>query len=119
MGFHNFQHFNLAMMGKQGWEFLSTPNALVSRVFKAKYFCQWDFLSVNLGNRPSYVWRSIQAAQEVVRGGCRWRLGSGLSIRGFTESWLTDENNCFMETVHSLQLNFLTVHDLLVSDLRI
>ncbi|CAN0893426.1 hypothetical protein LINGRAPRIM_LOCUS2746 [Linum grandiflorum] len=36
MGFRYLHHFNLAMFGKQGWKFLTNPNALVSRVFKAK-----------------------------------------------------------------------------------
>ena len=38
LGFRDYQTFNLAMLGKQGWKFLSNPNALVTRIFKAKYF---------------------------------------------------------------------------------
>ncbi|CAN0845734.1 Uncharacterized mitochondrial protein AtMg00310 [Linum grandiflorum] len=107
------------MLGKQGWKFLSNPDALVSRVFKAKYFRQGDFLSARLGNRPSYVWRSILAAQQVVRKGCRWRLGDGRGIKIFEEPWLRDDTNCFVETTPSVQLQELTVHDLLVPNLWI
>ncbi|CAN0827458.1 Putative ribonuclease H protein At1g65750 [Linum grandiflorum] len=107
------------MLGKQGWKFLTNPNALVSRVFKAKYFPRGDFLSAGLGNRPSYVWRSIHAAQMVVREGCRWRLGDGRSIKVFSEPWLREEQNCYLDTVPSLQLNDLTVNDLLIPNLRI
>ncbi|CAN0853040.1 Putative ribonuclease H protein At1g65750, partial [Linum grandiflorum] len=95
------------------------PDALVSRVFKAKYFPRGDFLSAGLGNRPSYVWRSIHAAQMVVGEGCRWRLGDGRSVKVFSEPWLREEQNCYLDTVPSLQLNDLTVHDLLVPNLRI
>ncbi|CAN0875383.1 hypothetical protein LINGRAHAP2_LOCUS10802 [Linum grandiflorum] len=81
------------MLGKQRWKFLTNPNALVSLVFKTRYFPIWDFLSAGLGNRPSYVWQSIHAAQMVGREGCRWTLGNSCSVKIFSESWLRDEHN--------------------------
>ena len=44
LGFRDYQTFNLAMLGKQGWKFLSNPNAWVTRIFKAKYFSDGVFL---------------------------------------------------------------------------
>ena len=38
MRFGNFRDFNLALLGKQGWRFISRPNRLASRLFKALYF---------------------------------------------------------------------------------
>lgn len=38
MGFRNFKAFNLAMVAKQGWSFLSNPESLVARIFKSRYF---------------------------------------------------------------------------------
>jgi len=38
MGFKDLSAFNLAMLGKQGWKFLSEPDSLVSCIFKARYF---------------------------------------------------------------------------------
>lgn len=35
LGFRNFRDFNLAMSGKQGWRFLSNPNSLVTKLYKA------------------------------------------------------------------------------------
>lgn len=37
LAFRNLHAFNIAMLGKQGWKFVSQPEALVSRIFKAKY----------------------------------------------------------------------------------
>lgn len=51
------------------------------RVFKARYFPKCDFINASLGWKPSYIWRSLVAAQEVVRKGMRWRVGNGQSIR--------------------------------------
>ncbi|XP_050238466.1 uncharacterized mitochondrial protein AtMg00310-like [Mercurialis annua] len=81
MGFRKLRDFNLAMLSKQGWKLLSSPNSLVYRVFHAKYFYNSDFLNAKLGANPSYVWRSLMAAQEIVRKGTRWRIGRGNSLR--------------------------------------
>lgn len=36
--FKDLSFFNLEMLGKQGWKFLSEPHSLVSRIFNVKYF---------------------------------------------------------------------------------
>jgi len=38
LGLRDFYGFILAVLGKQGWQFLSSPEAMVSKIFKAKYF---------------------------------------------------------------------------------
>ncbi|VFQ91360.1 unnamed protein product [Cuscuta campestris] len=38
MGFRNFSAFNVSLLAKQGWRFLVTPDALVSRVYKARFW---------------------------------------------------------------------------------
>ncbi|KAG4954911.1 hypothetical protein JHK87_040505 [Glycine soja] len=59
MNFRDLQGLNLVMLGKQGCGFLSNPDAMVSKLFKAKYFSSGDFLDSSLGHNPSYSWRSI------------------------------------------------------------
>lgn len=44
--------FNLAMLWKQGWRFISNKDTMVFKVFKAKYFPKEDFLDANLGKIP-------------------------------------------------------------------
>lgn len=44
MGCCDLHCFNLAFLGKQATCFITNPNALSSRYFKAKYFSTWDFL---------------------------------------------------------------------------
>jgi len=48
MGFRNFKAFNLAMVAKQGWSFMSKPESLVTRVFKSRYFPRSSFWVLNL-----------------------------------------------------------------------
>src|SRR4030042_159781 len=45
MGFKDLSAFNLAMLGKPGWKFMTEPNTLVSRIFKSRYFPNCTFLS--------------------------------------------------------------------------
>lgn len=57
------------------------PGSLVSRLYKAKYFANSDFLQAKLGHNPSFIWRSIHAAKQVLLDGIRWRVGNGESIK--------------------------------------
>ena len=56
-------------------------DSLLYRIFKAKYFPQTDFVHASLGNNPSCTWRSIMAAQYLVKQGIRWNVRNGNSIR--------------------------------------
>ena len=90
MGFKDLLAFNLAMLGKQGWRFQTEPDSLVARLFKARYFPTRSYLTARLGHNPSYVWRSILQSCFIVRGGARWRIGTGTNIPILDEPWLKD-----------------------------
>lgn len=59
MGFRDFWGFNLPMLGKQAWKFITNPNSLSPRLYKARYFPNTSFIEANIENNPSFVWRSI------------------------------------------------------------
>jgi hypothetical protein len=90
MGFKDLTAFNLAMLGKQGWKIQSQPDSLVSRLFKARYFPNSNFLASSIGHNPSFVWRSISKAKFLVRAESRWCIGSRANIHVLEEPWLTD-----------------------------
>jgi len=90
MGFKDLSAFNLAMLAKQGWKFLTEPNSLVSRIFKARYFPSKSYLAATIGHNPSFVWRSILRARFIVREGARWKIGSGDSIPILDAPWLSN-----------------------------
>lgn len=71
---------NLVMLAKQGWHFLTQPNSLVAQVFKAVYYPHGSFLSADMGERPSYSWRSIMEARPILQAGLLWRIGNGASV---------------------------------------
>lgn len=96
LSFRDFRDFNLAMLGKQGWRFLTNSSSLVSQLFKAKYFPDGNFLDAALGNNPSYVWKSIWESKSVLKMGARWMVGSGRSIQISNQPWLNDEDNPYI-----------------------
>ncbi|XP_015573920.1 uncharacterized protein LOC107261163 [Ricinus communis] len=55
MDFRHLHNFNVAMLGKQAWSLIANPDALVSKVIKARYFPRGDFFSAQLGSNPSLV----------------------------------------------------------------
>ncbi|XP_052490847.1 uncharacterized mitochondrial protein AtMg00310-like [Gossypium raimondii] len=89
MGFRNMAQFNVALLAKQGWRIMNNQNALVTKVFKAKYFSDDNFLNSRLGNSSSYVWKSIWAAKDLLKKGHCWRVGTGTNIC-ISDAWIPD-----------------------------
>ncbi|XP_019150981.1 PREDICTED: uncharacterized protein LOC109147777 [Ipomoea nil] len=116
MGFKRLHEFNLALLGKQGWRMLTCPDSLVARIFKARYFPNTTFYEATLGGNPSYVWRSIIASQDLVRSGCRLRIGNGRMTRVWDHPWLPDSHDPFVHSDQPAQHPDLMVADLINYD---
>lgn len=74
------------------------PKSLVAKVFKAMYYPQSSFLAANIGSSPSFIWRSLLAAQDMLKQGTVCRVGSGATINITSEPWLSCEDNPFVLT---------------------
>ena len=88
MGFRDLRSFNLAMLAKQGWRLLQEEDSLVYGCFKAKYFPRSSFLEDSDVPNSSFVWKSLLAAQPLLKKGSCWRVGNGTSIRILHEKWI-------------------------------
>ncbi|CAM8918014.1 unnamed protein product [Rhodiola kirilowii] len=77
MGFRKMELMNLALLAKQGWRIMTATDLLISKVFKAKYFPDSDMLEASGGSRPSYAWRGIMAAMDIIRHGAEWDIEEG------------------------------------------
>ena len=88
MGFKSLKEFNLAMLAKQGWRLQQRQNSLTHHVLKSKYFPHYDFSQAMLGNNPSFMWRSLMAAQDIVKHDLRWRIGNGEKVKVWGDKWL-------------------------------
>ncbi|KAL8461911.1 hypothetical protein ACS0TY_033110 [Phlomoides rotata] len=106
------------MLGKIGWKCFSNPNALITRIFKAKYFSRGNFLNANVGHSPSFAWRSIWSSQDVVSKGVRWRVGLDSQVRVWGMPWLNDDQSFYVDTPVVSGFEDLTVQDILVPETR-
>ena len=46
-------------------------------------------MDAELGSNPSYVWRSLLAAREIIWEGSSWRMGDGNTIGVTTYKWFS------------------------------
>ena len=88
MGFRDLRAFNLAMLAKQWWRLLHDDSSLVYQCLKARYFPRTHFFDAKESPNYSFVWRSIVAALPILKVGCCWRVGNGLSIRVSGDKWI-------------------------------
>ncbi|XP_074323405.1 putative mitochondrial protein AtMg00310 [Apium graveolens] len=108
-GFKKLRDFNISMLAKQGWRFINNSNPLVTSLMRAKYFPGSDFLNAELGDNPSYIWRSIHEAQQTVRQGCRRNIGNGRNTNVWKDPWLPCIDNGYIITEMPSELQHIQV----------
>lgn len=97
LGFRNLTGFNLALLGKHCWKFITNPQSLVTRVFKARYYPDSHFLQAKREGGASYIWSGIWEAKEALGRGFRWVLGDGETISAHRDPWLKGKNDFYLE----------------------
>uniref|UniRef100_A0A803PNG6 RNase H type-1 domain-containing protein n=1 Tax=Cannabis sativa TaxID=3483 RepID=A0A803PNG6_CANSA len=100
LGFRDLRGYNLSFLAKQGWRLLTNESSLVSRMYKARYYPNGSFLTAALGQNPSFIWRSIFEAQDVVKQGARRSIGSGQTVSILNDPWLPDSTNPYVQFTH-------------------
>ncbi|XP_057794871.1 uncharacterized protein LOC131011108 [Salvia miltiorrhiza] len=88
LGFRRLGAFNQSLLAKQAWRLLKFPNSLVARVLKGRYYKDGDLLKAQPSSNASYSWRSITWGRDLLKGGLRWRVGNGNSIKAFHDPWI-------------------------------
>ncbi|KAK0606918.1 hypothetical protein LWI29_006286 [Acer saccharum] len=88
LGFRDLSLFNRSLLAKQAWRVLKSPNSLITKIFKSKYFNHTDFLHASAKIGCSHVWRSIMWGKKLLLEGLRWRVGNGTGIKVFSDPWI-------------------------------
>uniref|UniRef100_A0A803NPV8 Reverse transcriptase domain-containing protein n=1 Tax=Cannabis sativa TaxID=3483 RepID=A0A803NPV8_CANSA len=100
LGFKSLREYNLAYLGKQGWRSITNENSLVAKLYKARYYPKGNFLSAELGPNPSFIWRSILEAKELLQAGLRRSICDGKTTSILNDHWLPCVDNHFVTTYH-------------------
>ena len=88
LGFRDLYLFNQAMLARQAWRLLVSPDTLCGQVLKAKYFPNGTILQCEARDGISYTWRSILKGVDLIKEGVIWRIGNGESVNIWTDPWI-------------------------------
>ena len=89
MGFRYLHAFNLVILSKQAWRITQDTNSLFYKVYKAQYFPNCSFMIAQLGSNPSFVWRSLLVARDIIFNGSKWQVGDGKTVGVYSHKWLS------------------------------
>ncbi|XP_058763625.1 uncharacterized protein LOC131637081 [Vicia villosa] len=92
LGFRGFKEFNTSLLGKTYWRLLNDGESLLGRVLKGRYFPRGSIDDNYVAYAPSYAWRSIISARELILQGSRWRIGNGKKVRILKDSWISSNS---------------------------
>lgn len=81
LGFKELNLFNQALLAKQAWRLVTSPDSLCSQVLRAKYYPNGNLLDTSPAGTASQTWRAIEHGLELLKEGVIWRVGDGWSIR--------------------------------------
>lgn len=100
LGVRSLHGFNIALLGKHCWKFVNQPQALVSRVYKARYFADTNLLRAQKGTGSSFIWTGLYAAKEELKQGFRWVIGNGEDVAAIQDPWLRKKSDFRVEHSH-------------------
>nr|GMD82297.1 uncharacterized protein LOC109159798 [Ipomoea batatas] len=95
---YKLHEFNVALLAKQGWRLLMSPDSLVCKLLKEGYLSSCGFLDAKLGSNPRYIWRSILTGQALLKEGVVRRIGDGTESLIWGVPWLADPDNPRLHT---------------------
>ena len=69
MGFRDLHFFNKALLAKQCWRLWKEEGSSTAKIMKGKYYPNGTVLDAQLGNKPSFIWRSIYSSRSLIQMG--------------------------------------------------
>ncbi|XP_057997941.1 uncharacterized protein LOC110671428 [Hevea brasiliensis] len=88
LGFKELNLFNVALLAKQAWRVIKTPEALRVKVLKGVYFPSSYFLRAGKRNNPSWDWKSLLEGREALSKELRWNVVGPSFLDAWNEPWI-------------------------------
>ncbi|KAL8557638.1 hypothetical protein ACS0TY_004917 [Phlomoides rotata] len=76
------------MVAKQYWRHLHQGESLAARILKARYYPRGNIDSATMGYHPSFLWRNILKARDLVMESMACRVWNDSSIKAFDDKWI-------------------------------
>ena len=92
-GFRDMRAFNQALLAKQAWRLLDSPDSLCARLLKAKYYPRGNLLDTVFSASSSAVWKGILHGLDLLKKGIIWRVGNGTLIKTWRDAWIPRGHN--------------------------
>ncbi|XP_071902573.1 uncharacterized protein [Coffea arabica] len=115
LGFRDLEAFNEALLAKQLWRILTSPNLLMSKVLREKYLKDPNALDKNPPQSASWSWKSVHSAGRLIQRGMWKRIGDGSQVNIWKDRWIIGTRtgtvttsrapNCQIQTVNQLIKN--------------
>ncbi|XP_041020425.1 uncharacterized protein LOC121262056 [Juglans microcarpa x Juglans regia] len=74
-----------------------TKESLFHKAYAVRYFSDGNLLIASLGGNPSYAWRGIWEAKNLLVQGGRWNVGDGSLIHILNDAWIPGFQNLRQE----------------------
>jgi hypothetical protein len=87
MGFRDLRLVNQALLAKQAWRLIFSPDSLCARVYP-----KGNLLDTVIAGDASPSWRGIEHGLDLLKHGVLYRVGDGKSIRIWRDNWIPREH---------------------------
>jgi hypothetical protein len=91
----------------------------VAKLYKTRYFPNSSLFDSKIGHNPSYAWRCIWKARQILMLGCRWSIGSDANIRVMNDPWLRGNDGAWIPSPQVQGVYNLSVSDLMVPNIKV
>lgn len=88
LGFRDMKAFNQALLARQVWRLIQSPDSLCARMMNAKYYPRGHIIDTVFTGNASPTWRAVEHGLELLKKGIIWRVGNGDSIRIWRDNWI-------------------------------
>jgi hypothetical protein len=88
MGFKDLGVMNQAMLARQAWRLVVSPDSFCAKVLTAKYYPDGKLLDRAPAGDASQTWRAIEHGLELLKQGVINRIGDGRFTQIWRDNWL-------------------------------
>lgn len=117
LGFRDIRCFNQALLARQAWRLIESPDSLCARVLKAKYYPNGTITDTAFPSVSSPTWKGIVHGLELLKKGLIWRIGDGSKTKIWRNHWVAHGEN--LKILEKKTWNRLIyVRELIVTDTK-